>query len=154
MDIIIALLNHTGLADNLDVEDVKALASLSKELTYSAGTTILQEDGKSRDLYLIQIGRVSIGLNIPMEDGTKKEIIFTLRDGQVFGEMSLVDGSPRSATVKAEDDSIIYRIGYSDLISYLEEHPKVGYAFMRNIAAIIATRTRSTNMLWRNLMIW
>jgi len=135
-------------------EDVRSLASVSSRHNYPQGSVILREDDSSRDLYLIRKGRVSIALNITPADEERKEIIFTLRQGELFGEMSLVDGSPRSASVNAEDNVVLYRLDYEDLIQYLENNPSIGFLFMRNVAGIIAGRTRSTNMLWRNLMIW
>lgn len=154
MDDIIRLLHETGLVRDIPDEDVRSLAAMSSKHSYTQGSVILKEDDHSRDLYMIRKGRVSIALKITPAEAERKQVIFTLHQGDVLGEMSLVDGSPRSATVNAEDNVVLYSIEYSGLISYLESNPMVGYIFMRNIAGIIANRTRNTNMLWRNLMIW
>ncbi|MDP8228629.1 MAG: cyclic nucleotide-binding domain-containing protein [Candidatus Electryoneaceae bacterium] len=147
------LLKASGLTKDMLPEEIESIITLSEEQSFPKGTVILREVESSRDMYVIKSGRVSIRLSIPCAQ-ENDEIILILRDGQIFGEMSLVDGSPRSASVMAEDEVIVYIMDYQKLSELLETTPRIGYIFMRNIASIIASRTRSTNMLWRNLMTW
>ncbi|MBM3325407.1 MAG: cyclic nucleotide-binding domain-containing protein [Calditrichaeota bacterium] len=149
----IELLKTAGLAKDMTGEEVAALASIAEEQRFARGAEIIREDSKSRDLFVICKGRVSIRLSLPTEVG-KEEIIYTMRDGQIFGELSLVDGSPRSATVRAEEEVITCQFDFKKLSALLDEKPRIGYLLMRNIASIISARVRNTNMLWRNSLIW
>src|SRR5687768_4042762 len=98
------------------LEDVFVFAGLSElartELlhtcalrTYAAGETVLTRGEPGRFLYAIASGTVSVK---PSSD--KREIVFALGPGEVFGEMSLLSASPVSATVIAERESQIYAI--------------------------------------------
>ena len=147
------ILTAAGLAKDLDSNEIDAVLTIADEQHFARGVTILREDSKSRDLYIIRDGRVSIRLKLPSEVG-REEVIYQMRDSQIFGELALVDGSPRSATVCADDDVVTYRIDYEKLCNLLETQPRIGYILMRNIAGIIANRVRNTNMLWRNSLIW
>ncbi len=149
----VQLLEAAGLNKEMTPAESEALSGIAEERSYSKGRVILVEDSKSRDLFIICHGRVSIRLSLPTESG-KEEVIYTMRDGQIFGELSLVDGSPRSATVKAEEDVVTCAYEYDKLMKLLDENPRIGFLLMRNIASIISQRVRNTNMLWRNSLIW
>ncbi len=147
------LLLTAGLAKDMTDAEINDLLSIAEERTYARDTLIVQEDGKSRDLYLLRKGRATVRMALPT-DREREEIVYTMRDGQAFGELALVDGCPRSASIKAEDEVTTYRFDFDRLSALLEEKPHIGYLLMRNIAAIISARMRNTNMLWRNSIIW
>jgi len=150
---IFELLAAAGLSKDMSRDELTALVRLAEEKRFSKGAAIIRENSKTRDLYIIQEGKVSIQLKIPVELG-KDEVIYTMRDGQIFGELALVDGSPRSASVKAEGEVVVFCFDYGRLSALLDERPRIGYILMRNMATIIANRVRNTNLMWRNLMIW
>lgn len=147
------ILSATNLTVGLNDNEITALISVAEFRIYKRGTPIILEDSKSRDLYVISEGRASVRISLP-SDEEREEIVYTMREGQVFGELSLVDGSPRSATVRAEDDVSAFVFDFNKLNNLLENQPRIGYFLMRNIAAIISNRMRNTNMLWRNSIIW
>lgn len=147
------ILALAGITNEMTEEQIGQLVAMAEERTYSRGRLILQEDSKSRDLYIIVKGRASVLLSLPSEC-QREEIVYRMRDGQIFGELALVDGSPRSASIQADDEVITYRLPYEKLMALLEENPRIGYYLMRNIAAIISARMRNTNMLWRNSLVW
>lgn len=149
----ISLLKESGLVKDMSDKEIAQLAGVGEERRYTKGTTIIKEDSRSRDLYVVDTGRVSIRLTLPTETG-REEVIYTMREGQIFGELSLVDGSPRSATVRAEEDVRALYFEFSKLSELLDREPRIGYYLMRNIAAIISQRVRNTNLLWRNSIIW
>lgn len=153
MEDIIPLLRQTGLANGLSDPQLSVLCALPLEQAFPKGSIIIREDSRTRDLYIIRSGRVSIRMTLP-SGIEQEEILLMLNDGQIFGEISLVDGSPRSATVRAEDDVVVLCFDYQQLTNFFDADPRAGYQMMRNIASILASRTRNTNLLWRNLMIW
>ncbi|MFN3822256.1 MAG: cyclic nucleotide-binding domain-containing protein [bacterium] len=153
METVEAILKESGLVKDMTPEEISALSHIGEERSYSRGSMILKEDSRSRDLYVIKSGRVSIRLSLPTEAG-REEVIYTMREAQIFGELSLVDGSPRSATVRAEEDVVTLFFEFHKLSQLLDQQPRIGYLLMRNIAAIISQRVRNTNLLWRNSIIW
>jgi len=146
-------LRLAGIINDLSEDEIDDLLTITTEQRYHKGNAIVREDAKSRDLYIIREGRVSIKLKLPSESG-REEVLYQMHDSQVFGELSLIDGSPRSATVFAEDDVVAYRLNYERLLELLENKPHIGYIMMKNIAVIISNRVRDANMLWRSSLIW
>ncbi len=147
------ILEDASLIRDLTDDEINALIEIAEEKRYARGTCIIIEDSKSRDLFVLTKGRATVRLSLP-SDREKEEIVYTMRDGQVFGELSLVDGSPRSATIKAEDDVMTYRFDFEKLNNLMNANPRIGFIVMRNVASIISNRMRNTNLLWRNSLIW
>ena len=75
------------------------------------------------------------------------QAIVSLGQGQVFGEMALVDRGTRSATVRSVDDgTIINSISQDDFTSLCEKNTAIGYVVMRNIAADLSFKLRHRNL--------
>lgn len=147
------ILNTAGLTKDMTDREQAALAELGEKYEYKAGDQIVQEGAKSRDLFVIIRGKVTVRIALPTDNG-KEEVVYTMREGNVFGELSLVDGSPRSASVIAEEKVVALKFTFDDLGSLMDDFPRIGYLLMRNIASIISSRIRNTNLLWRNSLIW
>jgi len=141
------------MTDNMIEHDIDELMKIAEERSYNSGKTIISEDARTRDLYIVHQGKASVKISLPSDVG-HQEFVYAMRDGQIFGELSLLDGSPRSATVIAETEVITFRFDYDQLMELLNEQPRIGYYLMRNLAIIISARMRNANMLWRNSMMW
>jgi CRP/FNR family transcriptional regulator/CRP/FNR family cyclic AMP-dependent transcriptional regulator len=91
-------------------------------LDFKSGDTIfLQQDEKS-ELYIILKGKVKITL---LSEEGEEFILSELNAGDFFGELSLIDGKPRSATVVAEDKSIFGVLKRESLLSSINKNPKI-----------------------------
>ena len=95
---------HTHLLKGVDLfsaltdAQIGYIASMTVEQGYERGETILKESETSETFFLIASGSVKV--IISAEDG-RETILATLSEGDFFGEMALLDGEPRSATVRA-----------------------------------------------------
>ena len=120
------------------------------------GKCLILEFASSPGYWGLPGGRIDKGesAKVAFSRELKEEIVYTMHDGQIFGELSLVDGSPRSASVKAQNKVRTCRFDFDILNELLEKKPRIGYLLMKNIAVIISARIRNTNMLWRNSLIW
>jgi len=132
-------------------DERERLISISRIESYPKGVTIIEEMSRTRDLYLLLSGHVSISMQHPGDEGST-EIINRLRPGEVLGEIAFVDGSPRSATVHAQSDLRIRIFPFDDLHRILDDDPKLGYRFYRTISNIMAAKIRNSNLAWRNLV--
>lgn len=108
-----------------------------QKITFEAGATILTEGEAGDTAFLIVSGKVEVVVG----SGAKAKTVATLRGGDVFGEMSLLEPGPRSATVKALDRTVCTVTSYADFMSGIQDDPAQAVLFMRTLV----TRLRQTN---------
>jgi|SRR5688572_8447142 len=110
-----------------------------QKVVYKAGATILNEGEHGRTAYLVVSGEVEVMVG----RGVKAKRVATMGPGEVFGEVSLLDPGPRSATVKALTPVECTVTSYDDFVSSIQEDPEKAVAFMRTLVR----RLRHTNEL-------
>ena len=93
---------------------------------YAAGDVIFAEGDKGDAMFVVRTGEVTI------ERGDR--VMETLGSGGVFGEMALIDGSPRSATVRAKTDCEVAPINEKTFLFLVHETPFFAIAVMRTLA--------------------
>jgi CRP/FNR family transcriptional regulator, cyclic AMP receptor protein len=80
-------------------------------------------------------------------ESTARRALVYLGEGQIFGEMALLDGGPRSATVSsAQDGTIVYKLSREAFLSLCQQDTALGYAMMRNIALDLSFKLRHYNL--------
>ena len=97
----------------------QALASTARELLYADGEVIVREGDKGESMFLIATGCVSITV------GADHREVAVTRAGGYFGEMSLLTGDPRTATVTARGDTTVIEITCEAFRDYVQKHPEV-----------------------------
>jgi len=96
-------------------------------VTFRAGDTILSEGEAGSTAFLIKTGSVEVSVGA----GAQAKIVGTLGAGNVFGEMSLIDPGPRSATVKAVSDTECDVTTYDEFIASTQSNPGRAVEFMK-----------------------
>ena len=123
------------------VFDGAALASLEQKLErattmrYAAGKAIMNEGDAGTSMYIVLDGRVAITI--------KGKVVESISAGGTFGEMALVDQSPRTASAVAEVETALLAINRAALIALVKAEPAVGLTMLRSVAA----RLRHMNAL-------
>lgn len=100
-----------------------------QKVVFAAGDTILTEGEEGRTAYLIVSGKVEVSVGT----GAKAKTLATLRGGEVFGEMSLLEPGPRSATVKAMDRTECLVTSYDGFMATIQENPEKAVQFMKTL---------------------
>jgi CRP-like cAMP-binding protein len=119
--------------------DIKSILGLGNRVSYSAGEQVLEMGSEEdRDIYIVITG----ALDAYQDVGGGEKRLTLMGPGDLFGEMSFVDGSPRSANVRALEDSLLLRIRPEDLDSFCAKEPKVALMFVKEIAKILSSRLR------------
>jgi CRP-like cAMP-binding protein len=98
----------------LTKEDLFEVARMITEVTYPADETVVREGDPGDALYIIVEGTVEIH--------TGGRVVARMTAGDFFGEISLFDGQPRSATVVAVDDVVLLKLESSDFETLLKIH--------------------------------
>ena len=102
---------------------------------YKAGDVIFREGEPAQELYIVKSGRVEVRLG--------NRVLDTLPELSIFGEMALVDRSPRSATVVAATDTTIVPVGEKQFLFLVSRTPH----FALNVMRVLAQRLRSANKI-------
>jgi len=102
---------------------------------FSKDEVVFHREDPASHLYVVATGTVKI--SIPDESG--REVLVALyRGGDVFGELALFDNAPRSATVTALSETVLYALSGEDFFAVLERNPKA----MRRLLALLARIVR------------
>ncbi|MBN1260696.1 MAG: cyclic nucleotide-binding domain-containing protein [Anaerolineae bacterium] len=149
MNIPIDALRNADLFAGLTVEQIKAVANLGERLTYHEGETIVKADTPGNELYIVLSGQVEVSCD-------NEEICYpplvVLGAGQGFGEMSMIDSGPRSATIMCVSETAeLLRIAGEPLLAFCQEDRVVGYQIIYNLARDLAFKLRHRNLTRPNL---
>lgn len=135
----IALLRKAPLFANLSDQDLALLAENIHRRNFARGMIIFHKGSLGQSLYLIESGQVRIF--IISEDG--QEITVNLYGpGECFGELSMLDGLPRSAGAIAMEDTVTFNLHRDDFLHNLEKNPCIAL----NILQVISMRLRYTTI--------
>lgn len=104
------------------------VARKAAAVTYSPGTTVVRQGEPGDTLCIVTEGKLDVYQN--------DSVVAHLEAGDYFGEISLVDGGPRSATVVAVDDVVLLTLSSADFDSVLEI-PYVARMVMTNLAHLV-----------------
>jgi uncharacterized membrane protein len=136
----VALLAKIPLFEGLSPDDLEALAQETVERRFKAGQTIFSQGDESTAMYVIAEGHVNI--HLPGE-ASRRLSLKDITQGEFFGELGLLDGEPRSASVLATTDVILLELSRPMLSSYIEDRPRAAL----HILKMMAQRLRETNTL-------
>jgi CRP-like cAMP-binding protein len=106
-------------AEVLDDRDLVALALVAWPMEYDVGNVIMKQNDRGDSLLVIDSGTVNVSVV------GKSQPVATLGHGDVVGEMSLLTGAPRSATVVAAEPVKAYRVAKAQLAPILEHSPSL-----------------------------
>lgn len=127
-------LNDIALLTGLPVSEITSLEQRCSWNSYAKGQTILERDSGGQGVFLISRGKVRV-VNYSLSG---KEIAYAnIPAGDYFGELSAVDGRPRSASVVAVASCIIAILPTNDFRDLLIAHPEVCLRVMERLAKII-----------------
>ncbi|MBI4238489.1 MAG: mechanosensitive ion channel family protein [Deltaproteobacteria bacterium] len=124
----------------LQADDRRLLAARVDQLYFARGETVVHQGAAGDCMYVIAKGGCEIVVSSP---GRQSVVVARMGPGEFFGEMSLMTGEPRSATVVATDDLMVYAIDKEDMLAVLEAHPTLSAAISEILALRLAQRTEA-----------
>ena len=130
-------LRTQSLFADLNEEQLEQISMRIQRRTFAPGVTLFHQDMPGTMMYMIESGSVrviSIGL-------TGQELTLNvLGPGEIFGELSILDGEQRSATALTLDNTVVWLVSQSDLKEFMREYPTVNQAMIQ----ILVERVRAT----------
>ena len=137
-------LANVPLFEAMATEDLQFLADHTILRHIPAHAILSDQQAQERDLYVVVRGHLEVWLD-PNAIGSHgmAHRIATLFADEIAGELALVDGGVRSARLQAgENGVIVLQIGQPAILRRCEENPVFGYKLMKNLAGMLALRSR------------
>lgn len=126
------VLRSAPLFRELDDEAAAALRASMVEVHLERGEVLFNEGDKGDRVFVVIEGKVKLGRS--SADG-RENLLAILGPGQMFGELSLFDPGPRSATVTAVTDTVLFSLGHEALLPWLTGRPEVARGLLLQLAA-------------------
>jgi CRP-like cAMP-binding protein len=137
---MITFLLGTPMFEKLDPAEIKQLVHIIEVKEFAAGDILFKEGDPGDAWYALYRGKVDVIKNV----GTNQKEIYPLGEGACFGEIAILDGQPRSATIQAIEDSVALRISRQAFEELLDQEHTVAFKLLRLLAITLAQRARST----------
>jgi CRP/FNR family transcriptional regulator, cyclic AMP receptor protein len=133
-----AVIRKAPLFSGLDSSAADALRTSMNLVKLRKGQSLFKEGDDGDHLYVVSSGKVKLGTK--SVDG-RENLLMILGPGDMFGELSLFDSGPRTATAIAVTDAKLLALGQDKVIPWVREHPEVSLQLL----ARLASRLRRTN---------
>jgi CRP-like cAMP-binding protein len=135
-----AIMKRVELFRGLNAGQLGEVAAISHEQVYEGGATVFEQGSAGDALYIVGAGQVEVKVRDSW--GRSASAIY-LGEGQVFGEMALIDQGTRSASIfVVDEDTVLYHIPAEDFIDLCTSNTDIGYIMMRNIAQDLSFKLR------------
>ena len=141
-DSIESRLSRISVFENLRYRELRKVAAIVHRRNYVRGEYVFFQNDPGLGMYVIEKGEVSV---VVMGEGESKKELALLKEGDFFGELSLLDESPRSASVIARTNAQLIGFFRPDLFEIMEEAPSTGLKIVLKVAEMIGERLRHTN---------
>ncbi len=138
----IQFLKTVPFFDRLSNRQLKTVSDIMFERNYDTDESIFEEGQPGAALFLILDGKIAI--EIFRETSTRLAV---LERGAFFGEMALLDDTPRSANARALEPTRTLALYRNDLNGLMDRHARTACQIYRSLASMIGDRLRSTNEL-------
>ena len=123
-------LSQITLFSKLSPAELGVIGSRLNPQSFEAGELIFKQGDRGDAMFIIRSGRVRI---YNQGEGDKELTLNFYDQGEFFGEFSLIDGEPRSASAEAIDRTEALVLRSQDLIAILNEHPEIAVSLMRGL---------------------
>jgi CRP/FNR family transcriptional regulator, cyclic AMP receptor protein len=140
-----AVVRRAPLFSALDDAEASSLRESMVLVKVSKGNTLFKEGDDGNRLYVVLEGKLKLG--ITSNDG-RENLLSILGPGEMFGELSLFDPGPRTATATAVTDARLLSLAHDQVIGWVSEHPKVSLQLLGRLAQ----RLRRSNEVLADLV--
>jgi CRP/FNR family transcriptional regulator, cyclic AMP receptor protein len=142
MSTTVAMIGEVPIFTLLDDEEREALAEMMNAREFKQGATVFHYGDPGGEIFIIRSGRVE--LFVENTEG-EKIVLSENEHGDVIGELSFLDGGPRTATAVASEDTQLLVLDRVRLLDFIDKHP---HAAM-DVLTVIGRRLRATDELLR-----
>ena len=140
------LLNNIPLFEDISEETLNKIVSYGNKIMFKKDSTILVESEEGTALFFIIKGKVKVTLQ--SKEG-KEVILSLLKENDFFGEMALIDGTNRAATIVACEPTELFIIKRDDFLNLLKTYPEISISLLQEISK----RLRFADLMIKSLSL-
>ena len=144
MSPLVSLLAEVPLFHLLDAEERTALAQMMEQANYPSGYRIFAEGEAGDRMYVVCTGQVELATTDKLG---QKLVLTTAARGDLFGELSLLDGAARIANATVTEDAELLALDRGTLVDFIRRHPEAAL----DIMAVMGGRMRTTTVRLRQM---
>jgi CRP/FNR family cyclic AMP-dependent transcriptional regulator len=146
-----AAIKNSVMLQGFTDEELGRLSTFCEMREMSESTTVFIENMPGESLFLIKSGTVRISKMFA--EGDEKTLV-VIGPEDIFGEMAVIDGLPRSATARVAEDAELISLKKKDLERLCSEDPALALKLVSNIVRVFSKRVRESNEEYRDMLIW
>jgi CRP/FNR family cyclic AMP-dependent transcriptional regulator len=135
-----AFLRNSELFENQPSEVIRAVLAQGSLLEFGSGGVVCRQGDEGERLFVVKSGVLEV-VATP-SDGNEPVTVAYLGTGEVFGELALLTGSPRSATVRSPEHAVVFAVEKRVFLDLMDVLP----AFARNLCVVLARRLEQTTL--------
>ncbi|MFH0736263.1 MAG: Crp/Fnr family transcriptional regulator [bacterium] len=123
-------LKYVPIFSELPDETIEKISQVGSKKLYKRDTVVMMEEDAGSALFIIVEGKVKVGRT--SNDG-REVILSILAESDFFGEMAILDGQSRSATVTALEDSELFIVQRNQFLDLLQQHPEIAISLLQEL---------------------
>jgi diguanylate cyclase (GGDEF)-like protein len=147
----VEFLKHVELFSLLDDGEIERIMDILRIINVDESQALFRQGDEGHELYIVRSG--SIRVSISLHDGREKDIT-QFSPGDFFGEMSIFENAPRSATCYAVVPSSLYALMGRDFYRLMKDSPSLATKIMFRMSNITTRRLRSTGEFLTDMVVW
>ena len=125
---VVDMLRQTPIFSGLSQRDLRRLARVARVRTYPPSKAIVREGREPYGFFIIRSGKVEVVKGADTENPT---VLRTMGPGEFFGEVALIERKPRTATVRAVEDTECIAIWRINFMSEMRKNPEIAVKMLR-----------------------
>ena len=147
----VEFLKQVELFSLLGDGEIESIIEFLRTIHVDEAGTLFRQGDEGHELYIVRSGKIRVA--ITLHDGREKDITEFL-PGDFFGEMSIFENAPRSATCYASEQSSLYALMGRDFYRLIKDSPSLAIKIMYRMSNITTRRLRSTGEFLSDMVVW
>ncbi len=136
--------------EKFEYDEMEIVGQIVSSYKFQTDEVLFEEGSHGGSMYFVKDGTLEV---IRKNEDGKHVVIASLTTGQSVGEMAIIEGVVRSATVKAKTDGSLLTLKREDFEKLLEEHPMIGLKIVKGISCLLSKNLRKMSIEITNLML-
>jgi len=147
----LAFLRRVKIFRDISEPHLVALWVRLNERRLRKGEVLFRAGDPGEEVFLIRAGNIVVSSPV---QGRVEQVLAHLGPGDFFGEMSLFDEEPRSATIQAATDALLLSLSRQSLFQFIDSNPRAAAALLYQVVRVISSRLRASTELVAEVTRW